>query len=331
MESAAGVGGVIKTALALRAGEIPAHLHFQTENPEVRLGDIPAVIPLSHRAWPEGYARRIAGVSSFGSSGTIAHVVLEAPPAQVAARAPWPAGKPYALYLSAKTPSALRRLAGRYAAFLRALPAGVELADVCWTAATGRAVLAQRRLVTGRDAAELVAALEREESGTAVAVADPDVKALFGDWTGRRVALPTYAFERERHWVEPEKRAGVAGLVEAGLRSAVSKAPGSATPATGAGPKSSSAFKAPASTRPATSIQDDPTQAGTTGLSFGIMFFNGTGRTAIVCSLSRAASRMRTASGACGCPSVTSRRLAGCTRIRRRCTRRWRARRVVCA
>ena len=275
MESAAGVGGVIKTALALRAGEIPAHLHFTTENPEVRLSDIPAVIPLAQRAWPDGYARRIAGVSSFGSSGTIAHVVLEAPPAVTAtpARAAWPVGKPYALFLSAKTPSALRRLAARYAAFLRALPAGVELADVCWTAATGRAVLAQRRLVTGRDAAELAAALEREESGAAVVVADPDVKALFGDWTGRRVALPTYAFERERHWVEPETRTGVAGLAEAGPNSGVSRAPGSATPATGAGPKSLAASKAPASARPATSIQ------GTApGLSFGIMFFNGTER-----------------------------------------------------
>jgi natural product biosynthesis luciferase-like monooxygenase protein len=240
MESAAGVGGVIKTALALRQGEIPAHLHFKTENPEVRLGDIPAVIPLQHRRWPDGYARRIAGVSSFGSSGTIAHVVLEAPPALVPARVPWPAGKAYPLFLSAKTPAALRRLAARYAAFLRALPPGTELADVCWTAAMGRTVFAQRRLVTGCDAAELATALEREESGaTAAAVADPDPNAFFGDWAGRRVALPTYAFERERHWVEPEVRT--------------------------------------TRTKARTRAFGTPSLPGA-GLDFGIMFFNGTER-----------------------------------------------------
>ncbi len=279
MESAAGVGGVIKVALALRQGEIPAHLHFKTENPEVRLSEIPAVIPLAPRAWPEGYARRLAGVSSFGSSGTIAHVVLEAPPApgETAKRAPWPAGKAYPLFISAKTPSALRRLAARYVAFLKALPAGTDLADVCWTAATGRAVWSQRRLVTGRNATELAAALEREESGASVPVADPDAKTLFGDWTGRRVALPTYPFERERHWVEPEKRGGVAGLAEAGPKSGVSQAPGSATPVTGAGPKASAA-KAPASARPATLIRSNAPTPEATGLNFGIMFFNGTER-----------------------------------------------------
>src|SRR5690606_13353286 len=144
----------------------------------------------------------LAGVSSFGSSGTIAHVVLEAPPAVATPRTSWPAGKAYPLFLSAKSPAALRRLSARFAAFLRALPAGVELADVCWTAATGRTPLAFRRLVFGRDAAELAAALEREPAADATTtVADPDRVALFGDWTGRRVALPTYAFERERHWV----------------------------------------------------------------------------------------------------------------------------------
>ena len=95
MESAAGVGGVIKVALALQHGELPAHLNFETENPEVRLHDIPAVIPRNLQAWPEG-AARIAGVSSFGSSGTIAHVVLAADDdTESPAHATWPEGQPY--------------------------------------------------------------------------------------------------------------------------------------------------------------------------------------------------------------------------------------------
>ncbi|MDB4385351.1 LLM class flavin-dependent oxidoreductase, partial [Opitutaceae bacterium] len=202
MESAAGVGGIIKVALALQHGEIPAHLNFETENPEVRLADIPAVIPTSYQAWPNG-AARIAGVSSFGSSGTIAHVVLAADEEPVApAVVPWPGDQPYRLLLSAKSPSALRRLEEQYGEFLQALPAGVALADVCWTAAAGRERLRHWRVVEAPDATGLVAALAltAEDEGE-----PPTVSALMGEWQGQLVAIPSYPFSRDRHWVEPEE------------------------------------------------------------------------------------------------------------------------------
>lgn len=201
MESAAGVGGVIKVALALRHEEIPAHLNFETENPEVRLSDIPAVIPQTHQTWPAG-AERIAGVSSFGSSGTIAHIVLAADEEQAApAVTPWPTERPYRLLLSAKTPTALRQLEKRYAEFLTVLPADVAVADVCWTAATGRERLSHWRVVEATDAAGLVAALANSAEGEGET---PNGSTLMGDWRGRRVAAPTYPFSRDRHWVEPE-------------------------------------------------------------------------------------------------------------------------------
>ena len=210
MESAAGVGGVIKVALALQHGELPAHLNFETENPEVRLYDIPAVIPRNLQAWPEG-AARIAGVSSFGSSGTIAHVVLAADDdTESPAHATWPEGQPYRLLLSAKSPSALRRLEERYGEFLQTVPAGVTLADVCWTAAVGRERLPHWRVIEAADAAGIIAALAvgSEDKGE-----PPNISALMGDWRGRLVATPSYPFSRDRHWVEPED-GGVARAVE---------------------------------------------------------------------------------------------------------------------
>ncbi len=200
MESAAGIGGVIKTALCVRHGLIPAHQHFDTPNPEVPLAEIPAEIPRQLMSWPDGYKERIAGISSFGSSGTIAHAVLAAPP-PAPARSPWPAGRPLTLFLSAQSPGALRRLSAAMAATLRALPAEVEVADVCWTAATGRTWFRHRRVVRAADATGLAAALATEPTNTTV-VPDPDLAAWFGDWRGQRVALPTYPFERTRHWVD---------------------------------------------------------------------------------------------------------------------------------
>jgi len=210
MESAAGIGGVIKLALMLQHGEIPAHCHFETENPEVRLGDIPAKIPTALQSWPDGYAGRVAGVSSFGSSGTIAHVVMAAPPVEAATgRAPGPPAQPLRLWLSAKSPASLRRLADRFADYLEKLPPGVAAVDVCWTAATARTRFAHRRCVTGNSAGELARALREDEADPAP-VPEPDVALWFGDGAGRRVSLPTYPFEPVRHWVEPERRAGPA-------------------------------------------------------------------------------------------------------------------------
>ena len=113
MESAAGIGGIVKTLLTVSRGEIPPHLHFREPNPEIALDEIPATIPTRAMPWPAGYARRIAGVSSFGSSGTIAHVILAAPepvetPDAMSARGPW------LLPISAKTDRALDELVARY-------------------------------------------------------------------------------------------------------------------------------------------------------------------------------------------------------------------------
>jgi acyl transferase domain-containing protein len=84
LEAAAGVAGLMKTVLALQHGEIPRHLHFKTPNPHIPWDEIPVKVATQSTQWP---ARApFAGVSSFGVSGTNAHVVLEAaPPRQTSA------------------------------------------------------------------------------------------------------------------------------------------------------------------------------------------------------------------------------------------------------
>ena len=146
LEAAAGVAGLMKTALALQHGEIPAHLHFQTLNPQAEMGGLPWTIPTALAAWPAGYSRRIAGVSSFGFSGTNAHVVLEAAP--VTAPAELPVERPlHVVTMSAKSAAALAASAERLTTFAAANP-GASLADVGFTANAGRSHFGYRAAVT---------------------------------------------------------------------------------------------------------------------------------------------------------------------------------------
>jgi acyl transferase domain-containing protein len=142
LEVAAGVASVIKVALALQHRTIPPHLHFQCSNPHLSLDDIPARIPTSCVPWSAGPTPRIAGVSSFGLSGTNAHLVLEeAPAGRTGSGADRPVShRPQLLALSARDPWSLRALVSAYTA---ALAEGgslreAALADICFTAGVRR-------------------------------------------------------------------------------------------------------------------------------------------------------------------------------------------------
>jgi acyl transferase domain-containing protein/acyl carrier protein len=143
LESAAGVAGLIKVILALQHGEIPAQLHFQTPNPYIPWAELPVAVASEARPWPAGL--HVAGVSSFGFSGTNVHLIVEAAPAP-AAPAQAPAQPAHVLALSARSEAALRALAGRWAEWLD--PAPAPLADLCATASSGRATFDHRLAVT---------------------------------------------------------------------------------------------------------------------------------------------------------------------------------------
>ena len=158
LEAAAGIAGLIKTALVLQRGAIPPHLHFTALNPHIVLEGTPFLIAADALAWDDSEGPRLAGVSSFGFGGTNAHVVLEAPRAVATppAGAPRPA---HVLTLSARSATALATLAAGTAAYLRAQPE-VTLADAAFTANTGRTMFAHRVALVAASSADAAAALE---------------------------------------------------------------------------------------------------------------------------------------------------------------------------
>lgn len=163
LESAAGIAGLIKAVLALRHGEIPPNLHYQDPNPKIPWGELAFQVPTVPVPWPDGDQPRIAGVSSFGFSGTNAHLVVEAARADAEEAAgssdePPVARRQHLLTLSAKTEAALRRLTERYQHHF-SLPDLPRLADLCATAHTGRAHLEERLAVVGTSAPEIAASL----------------------------------------------------------------------------------------------------------------------------------------------------------------------------
>jgi acyl transferase domain-containing protein/acyl carrier protein/SAM-dependent methyltransferase len=165
LETAAGIAGLIKVVLALQHGEIPPHLHLRNPSPFIAWENLPIVVPTTRTAWPSTSAGRIAGISSFGYSGTNAHVVLQEAPAREAVCATAGVDRPmHVLTLSAKTAEALSEMKERMAQLL-ATPGAPALADVCYSAATGRSHFRHRVAVVGSTCGEVAAKLR---SGSAV-------------------------------------------------------------------------------------------------------------------------------------------------------------------
>jgi acyl transferase domain-containing protein/SAM-dependent methyltransferase/acyl carrier protein len=166
LEAAAGLAGVAKTVLALQQREIPPHLHLGTLNPYIDWPSLPVTVPTRTTAWNPIDGRRLAGVSSFGFSGTNAHVILEEAPPVAAPRFAGPLRTEHVLTLSARAPQALRELADRYIAELRGPHASdFDLADFCFTANVGRAHFPHRLAARGATAAALVEALSAFREG----------------------------------------------------------------------------------------------------------------------------------------------------------------------
>jgi len=163
LEAAAGIVGLIKTALVLDKGVIPATLHVREVNPLIQLDGTPMRIAVEQEPWPRGARPRIAGVSSFGFGGANAHAVLEEAP-ETANKKPAHEDRPqHVLALSAKTESALRTLAGSYANELNTHPGSFP--DFCYTANIGRSGLENRASILGSNAADAVAALREIAQG----------------------------------------------------------------------------------------------------------------------------------------------------------------------
>ncbi|MGI4779576.1 MAG: amino acid adenylation domain-containing protein [Janthinobacterium lividum] len=156
MLMAAGAAGVIKTALALHEETLPASLHFDAENPAIDFAGTPFRVNAQRSAWPrQAGAPRRAGVSSFGVGGTNAHLILEEAPPAVPSE---PVTGPQLLTLSARTPTALARMAARLVAHLEATP-DINLGDVAHTLQVGRKLFSHRMAIVADGVPEAVAVL----------------------------------------------------------------------------------------------------------------------------------------------------------------------------
>lgn len=157
LEAAAGIAGLMKLVLMLQHGEIPPHLHLKKLNPYIPWDEIPLAVPTTLTPFPSYQGRRIAGVSSFGFSGTNAHVILEAAPAAEAPASEFE--RPlHLLTLSARAGDSLARLAARVAQHMGESDAA--LADLAFTANAGRAHMTHRLALVAANAQDARSRLE---------------------------------------------------------------------------------------------------------------------------------------------------------------------------
>ncbi|MBD0389538.1 MAG: type I polyketide synthase, partial [Nostoc sp. C3-bin3] len=157
LDAAAGVTGLIKTALALQHKLIPPSLNFEQPNPEIDFANSPFYVNTKLTEWSATSTPRRAGVSSLGIGGTNAHVILEEAPSVT--RVEKQKRDYQLLVLSAKTDSALETATKNLVQHLRQHPE-LNLADVAYTLQVGRGVFDYRRFVVCQSTQEAINALE---------------------------------------------------------------------------------------------------------------------------------------------------------------------------
>ncbi|MDR6504099.1 acyl transferase domain-containing protein [Burkholderia ambifaria] len=242
LEGAAGIAGLIKAVLAVRHGVVPATLHVRQPNRGIEWDSVPLRLALANERIDRDNGPCIAGVSSFGFSGTNAHAVVVAPPRDAASEPEDASDGVQLLTISAKSDASLRGNAARYAEHLEGLDA-VAWAAACHASRVSRAHFLHRLALVAASAAEMAHELWRFARGEDAAlssgvcgamppgrapasveaddardpaerlarVAQRYVTGAPIDWSElggpapRAASLPTYAFDRQRYWVDERR------------------------------------------------------------------------------------------------------------------------------
>ena len=225
LEAAAGMAGLIKTVLALQHGELPKHLNFEHLNPFVQL-NFPAEIVTKNEVWETHSPMRHAAVSSFGFSGTNAHMILEEAPNRIIKEEDITLPQTQIFVLSAKTQKSLDELIQTYIHYLEHSPE--QLAHICYTSAIGRSHFTHRIACLVHNKEDLIKQLKSNKL-TFVEVSLNDelitstdfnivlseyLSGKFIDWETyykpyhnalRKVSLPTYCFDTQKYWLDIKK------------------------------------------------------------------------------------------------------------------------------
>ncbi|WP_443732312.1 type I polyketide synthase [Streptomyces griseocarneus] len=226
-QAAAGVAGVIKMVMAMRAGVLPRTLHVEEPSSEVDWSSGAVRLLTEAQAWPavEGRLRR-AGVSSFGISGTNAHVIIEEAPEEdePSGDAATPAGAVVPWVVSGRTEGALREQAGRLASFVSGR-SDVSPADVGWSLSSTRSAFEHRAVVFGSECEDFVEGLSAVAEGRSVAnavtgsVAAGGLALVFTGQGSQRLGMGRELYERFPVFAEAFDE--VCASVDPGLRDVV--------------------------------------------------------------------------------------------------------------
>ncbi len=238
--AAAGIVSLIKTALALQHKQIPPSINYDVPNPKCNFEQSPFYVNNRLSPWQtRNGAPRRAGISSLAVGGTNAHVILEEFDSARLAVKPLPQAnvKPihahnlsqHFLTISARTASALENSIKQLLAFIREHPA-LDIADVEYTLQCGRRHFAHRVLIACQSLPDAIDKLDNvpqritaENMSSTLHASPADLQTRLQEWLAgndvdfenyfigqpcRRISLPTYPFERQDYWINPDYSRG---------------------------------------------------------------------------------------------------------------------------
>ena len=200
LDAAAGVAGLIKTALSLHHKQIPASINFDKPNPKINFEDSPFFVNTKLRNWEteNGNPRR-AGISSFGIGGTNVHAILEEAPAIPPSD---PARDNKLLLLSARSSAALDAAAENLLNYLKSNPE-TDIADAAFTLQLGRKSFTHRRMLVCSTTEDAISALEHKDPKRLLSSAhqkepvNPPVAFMFSGQGAQYVNMGKDLYERE--------------------------------------------------------------------------------------------------------------------------------------
>lgn len=225
LEGAAGVASVIKTVLALQHSEIPKNLHFNVLNSHIDLS-FPSEIITQNTSWESSGKTRRAAVSSFGVSGTNAHIILEEPVIELDVNEK-PHFEKYLFVLSAKKKESLVKMMASYISYLKETKE--DLANICYTSSVGRSHFIYRIALLVKDKTDLLEQLASSKNKIVEIkpidkkLASSDLEQIASmylegqsiDWFFfykpylsylTKVHLPTYCFDKKSYWLKNKKK-----------------------------------------------------------------------------------------------------------------------------
>ncbi|KPA09301.1 polyketide synthase [Candidatus Magnetomorum sp. HK-1] len=189
LDAASGIAGLIKTVLSLQHNEIPPNLHFRNPSPKIDWTKGNIKVASEKIDWPRGEKRRIAGISSFGISGTNSHAIIEEPPESIEEQDDTFKRPIHIFTLSAKNEKALHELVRAYCEYLHSNPKE-KIENLCYTANTGRDHFDHRICVLTNSISQLHEKLKAFLNGN-------DVKGLFSKEQKTRHLNITFYFPEE--------------------------------------------------------------------------------------------------------------------------------------